>query len=62
MAPAHQGQGYGSRVMPESSSDTQERFELGALSTGRNAFQGRRGWLTWRGPHHVDDQRHALYP
>ena len=27
-----------------------ERFELGALGTGRHHFYERLGWLTWTGP------------
>ena len=27
-----------------------ERFELGALGTGRHHFYERLGWITWKGP------------
>ena len=30
-----------------------ERFELGALGTGRHGFYQRLGWLTWTGPSFV---------
>jgi aminoglycoside 2'-N-acetyltransferase I len=47
--PRYRGQGFGSHVMQAVTSHVQERFELGALSTGRHAFYERLGWLTWRG-------------
>jgi aminoglycoside 2'-N-acetyltransferase I len=48
-----QGTGLGSLVMAAVTSDIRERFELGALGTGRQRFYERLGWLTWRGPSFV---------
>jgi len=52
-APARQGAGFGSMVMREVSAYVADRFELGALGTGRHAFYDRLGWQTWRGPSSV---------
>jgi aminoglycoside 2'-N-acetyltransferase I len=52
-APGHQGAGFGSRVMADVTSWIRERFELGALGTGRHRFYERLGWMTWRGPSSV---------
>lgn len=49
-APDHQGGGHGSLVMAAATSYIRDRFELGALGTGRHRFYGRLGWLTWTGP------------
>lgn len=48
-APDHQGKGLGSRVMREVGAYIRERFELGALGTGRQRFYERLGWSTWAG-------------
>jgi|SRR5262245_15266647 len=48
--PDRQGIGLGSRVMRDATSYIRERFELGALGTGRHGFYERLGWVTWRGP------------
>jgi aminoglycoside 2'-N-acetyltransferase I len=48
--PGHEGAGLGSRLMRAVTDDIRERFELGALGTGRHAFYERLGWRTWRGP------------
>lgn len=48
-APDRQGAGFGSLVMTEVTTFIGERFELGALGTGRHSFYERLGWLTWRG-------------
>jgi aminoglycoside 2'-N-acetyltransferase I len=45
-----QGAGFGSIVMADVTSYIRERFELGALGTGRHHFYERLGWLTWAGP------------
>ena len=50
---ARQGAGIGSMVMDEVGRLIRERFELGALGTGRHAFYARLGWETWRGPSFV---------
>ncbi len=50
VAPDHQGQGIGSRLMREVDAWIAERYELGVLGTGRHAFYERLGWTTWRGP------------
>jgi aminoglycoside 2'-N-acetyltransferase I len=48
-----QGRGLGSLVMEDVATYVQERFELGALGTGRHAFYHRLGWRTWKGPSSV---------
>lgn len=48
-----QGRGLGSLVMSDVTRYIRERFELGALGTGRHAFYERLGWLTWKGPSSV---------
>ena len=48
--PARQGEGFGSRVMTAVDEIIGERYELGALGTGRHHFYQRLGWLTWMGP------------
>jgi aminoglycoside 2'-N-acetyltransferase I len=48
-ATAHQGSGFGSRVMADVNAFIAERFELGALSTGTPRFYERLGWLRWLG-------------
>ena len=52
-AVAFQGRGLGSRLMGEVNAYLSERFELGALGTGRHSFYERLGWRTWRGPSSV---------
>ena len=49
-APDRQGNGFGSLVMADVTSYIRERFELGALGTGRHRFYERLGWFTWIGP------------
>jgi aminoglycoside 2'-N-acetyltransferase I len=49
-APDRQGRGLGSIVMTDATAYIRERFELGALGTGRHNFYERLGWLRWRGP------------
>jgi aminoglycoside 2'-N-acetyltransferase I len=49
-AVGHQGRGIGSQVMREVNAYIRDRFELGALGTGRHRFYERLGWLTWKGP------------
>jgi aminoglycoside 2'-N-acetyltransferase I len=48
-SPERQGAGYGTRVMTDVTAFIKERFELGALGTGRHGFYERMGWVTWRG-------------
>jgi len=45
-----QGAGLGSIVMADVTTYIRERFELGALGTGRQHFYERLGWLRWEGP------------
>jgi aminoglycoside 2'-N-acetyltransferase I len=52
-APGRQGTGLGSLVMEDATSYIRDRFELGALGTGRHSFYERLGWQTWRGPSSV---------
>lgn len=48
-APDRQGTGLGSLVMADVTTYIRERFELGALGTGRHALYQRLGWVTWQG-------------
>jgi aminoglycoside 2'-N-acetyltransferase I len=48
--PEHEGRGYGSAAMEEAGALIRERYELGALATGRHSFYERLGWERWRGP------------
>jgi aminoglycoside 2'-N-acetyltransferase I len=56
-APAHQRKGYGSAVMRPVNELICERFELGALGTGSQAFYEKFGWETWRGPSYARTPR-----
>jgi aminoglycoside 2'-N-acetyltransferase I len=49
-AVGHQSRGLGSRLMSDVGAYIGERFELGALGTGRHQFYERLGWRTWQGP------------
>lgn len=48
--PDRQGRGLGSIVMRDVTDYVRERFELGALGTGRVSFYERLGWQPWKGP------------
>jgi aminoglycoside 2'-N-acetyltransferase I len=50
VAPDRQGSGFGSQLMGEVTDWIMDRFELGALGTGRHRFYERLGWQTWAGP------------
>lgn len=52
-APGRQGEGFGSMVMTAVVEIIRERFDLGALGTGRHHFYERLGWRTWQGPSFV---------
>jgi len=52
-APDRQGIGLGSRLMDDVTAWIRDRFELGALGTGRHSFYERLGWRTWAGPSSV---------
>ena len=52
-APDRQGAGFGSLVMADATAYIRDRYELGALGTGRHRFYERLGWLTWIGPSFV---------
>jgi len=52
-APDHQGLGLGSLVIADVIAYIRHEFELGALSTGRQGFYARLGWLIWIGPSSV---------
>src|SRR6266545_3696537 len=45
-----QGAGHGSFLMTDVTAWIRERYELGALGTGRHRFYERLGWQTWTGP------------
>ncbi len=55
--PQLQGRGLGTRLMGAVTSYIRERFELGALGTGRHSFYERLGWLRWEGPSYVRTDR-----
>lgn len=50
VAPDRQGAGLGSQVMTDVAAWIKDRYELGALGTGRHGFYDRLGWRTWVGP------------
>ncbi|PZR63998.1 MAG: aminoglycoside 2'-N-acetyltransferase [Chloroflexi bacterium] len=52
-APNRQATGFGSSVMAEVTAHIRDRFELGALGTGRHRFYERLGWQKWAGPSFV---------
>ena len=54
-APQRQGEGLGTRAMTELDAVVRTHFEVGALSTDRQAFYERVGWERWRGPTFVRD-------
>jgi len=49
-APQRQGAGLASLLMVEVTAHIRDRFELGALGTGRHGFYERLGWQIWMGP------------
>jgi aminoglycoside 2'-N-acetyltransferase I len=58
--PDRQRTGFGTQVMEEIDRMIDERYELGALGTGRQPFYARLGWEVWRGPtwiRHPDGRR-----
>jgi len=48
--PDLQRSGLGTTVMDVINDMIDERYELGALGTGRHAFYARLGWVVWQGP------------
>jgi aminoglycoside 2'-N-acetyltransferase I len=58
--PELQGRGHATEVMNAVGSLIDDRFELGALGTGRHGFYGRLGWERWRGPTAVRTERGAV--
>ena len=48
--PDRQGRGLGTRLLREVTAYVRQRFELGALGTGRHRFYERLGWRRWQGP------------
>lgn len=52
-APSLRQRGHGSTVMRRLGDLIQERYALGALSTGAHAFYAALGWERWRGPSFV---------
>ena len=60
VVPDRQGSGLGTRVMTEINRLLDETYEIGALSTGRQGFYERLGWVRWAGPtwiRHPDGRR-----
>jgi RimJ/RimL family protein N-acetyltransferase/predicted N-acetyltransferase YhbS len=51
--PGQEGRGHGSLLVGAVSGFVRERYELGALGTGRRHFYERLGWRTWLGPSFV---------
>ncbi len=51
---SHQRQGHGAAVMRQIGGLIQERYPLGALSTGTHSFYETLGWERWLGPTFVD--------
>jgi aminoglycoside 2'-N-acetyltransferase I len=49
ISPGQQRRGLGRRIMLEVSAYIRDTYELGALSTGSNAFYEGLGWRTWKG-------------
>ena len=49
-SPGHQGRGHATSLMTAVGDYLDERYELGALSTGIAGFYERFGWAVWRGP------------
>ena len=49
-APGRQREGIGSLAMSQVAVVLRDKFEIGALSTGRHSFYERLGWERWRGP------------
>ena len=56
-APGRQREGLGALAMTDIAEIVRNRFELGALSTGRHDFYTRLGWERWQGPTFV--RRHG---
>jgi aminoglycoside 2'-N-acetyltransferase I len=48
--PALQRRGVGTRLLREAAAHIADRYDLGALGTGEQAFYERLGWERWRGP------------
>jgi aminoglycoside 2'-N-acetyltransferase I len=48
--PDLQRTGLGTRLMEVIDRMIDDRYELGALGTGRHAFYARLGWVVWQGP------------
>jgi aminoglycoside 2'-N-acetyltransferase I len=48
--PEHERKGYATAAMDAADRLIDERYELGALSTGEPGFYERLGWQRWRGP------------
>ena len=53
-AAAHRREGHGTAVMKRIGRLIEERYPLGALSTGTHAFYETLGWERWRGKTFVD--------
>lgn len=48
--PKYQGYGYGSVLMRHLAEEIDREYTIACLETDREAFYGRLGWETWRGP------------
>jgi aminoglycoside 2'-N-acetyltransferase I len=48
--PGRQRQGIGTRLLRAAADHIAERYDLGALGTGEQAFYERLGWERWEGP------------
>lgn len=55
--PGHRRRGYASAIMERVAEHIDRTFDLGALRTGLHAFYERLGWVVWRGPTAVRNDR-----
>ena len=58
--PDLQRSGLGTQVMSVIDEMLDERYELGALGTGKHGFYARLGWVVWRGPTWIRERDGSL--
>ena len=58
--PDLQAGGIGTEVMTAIDRLIDDRYELGALGTGRHSFYARLGWVVWQGPTWIRNRDGAL--
>lgn len=54
------GGGVGTELMMAINRMIDERYEIGALGTGRHSFYARLGWVVWQGPTWIRNRDGAL--